>query len=94
MQQREQLGTQPRADALRSPGLRSPDELLIEMVSESSTAALDVALAEEYGPGVEQSGFLNRHAAWSSMGARRQAARREDTILDRAALAVDLLLAE
>ncbi|HBO45905.1 MAG TPA: hypothetical protein DD670_18690 [Planctomycetaceae bacterium] len=86
-----------RAYALRSPDLRSPEELLIETTPDSSTAALDTALAEEYGPaqvGHEPTTALfNRHAAWSSMVARRQSNRRDAGDLGRAESAVDLLMA-
>ncbi|HBO43939.1 MAG TPA: hypothetical protein DD670_08410 [Planctomycetaceae bacterium] len=91
------LGTQQRAYALHAVDLRSPEELLIETTPESSAAALDAALAEEYGPaqvGHEQTtALLNRHAAWSSMVARRQANRRDAGDLGRAELAVDRLMA-
>ncbi|NLE38225.1 MAG: cadherin-like domain-containing protein [Pirellulaceae bacterium] len=102
-QQRERFVAQQRAYALRSPDLRSPDlrsselgspeEWFIETASESSPAALDAALAEEYGPTIEPAGLLNRQAAWSSMVARRQANRRDVEELGRAELAIDLLMA-
>ncbi|NLE36409.1 MAG: hypothetical protein GX621_00120 [Pirellulaceae bacterium] len=88
-QQRELLGTEQRAYTLRSPDVCSP-ELLVE----SSAAASDAALAEEYGPAIEPAGLLNRHAGWSRMVARRQANRRDAGELDPAGLAVDLLLAD
>ncbi|HBO45632.1 MAG TPA: hypothetical protein DD670_17235, partial [Planctomycetaceae bacterium] len=92
MQQRTQLGAQQRAFALRSP-----EELRIETPPEYSTAALDAALAEEYGPaqvGNElTTAIFNRHAAWSSMVARRQSNRRDAGDLGRAELAIDLLMA-
>ncbi|HBO45257.1 MAG TPA: hypothetical protein DD670_15275, partial [Planctomycetaceae bacterium] len=87
------LGGQQRAYSLRSPDPRSPEGLLIETPSEFSTAALDTALAEEYGPALEQTSLLNRHAGWSSMVARRQTNRRDAGDLDRAEVAVDLLMA-
>ncbi|NLE38185.1 MAG: hypothetical protein GX621_09200 [Pirellulaceae bacterium] len=76
-----------------SPKARSLEELLIETPPESSTAILDAALSEEYGPAIEPTGLLNRHAAWSSMVARRQSNRRDGGELDRTELAVDLLMA-
>ncbi|HBO44987.1 MAG TPA: hypothetical protein DD670_13870 [Planctomycetaceae bacterium] len=83
-----------RADAIVPIEKGLVTKSLIQTMPESSTAALDIALAEQYGQAIKPSSFLNRHAAWSNMVAWRQASRREDLILGKAALAVDLLLAD
>ncbi|HBO44388.1 MAG TPA: hypothetical protein DD670_10740 [Planctomycetaceae bacterium] len=82
-----------RVNAIAPIEKDSVTKLLIQTAPESATAALDTALAEEYGPAIEQPSLLNRHAAWLSMVARRQSNRRDGGDLGRAELAVDLLMA-
>ncbi len=61
--------------------------------SGQSPAAHDVALAEEYGPRLEQASLQRERLAWSHAMARQQQARQQDDAADEAAaLAVDLLL--
>jgi len=67
---------------LRSPDLCSPGE------------ATDAVLAEEFGSAAGQTNLLTRHAGWLNTLARRQTHRPDASGLDRAALAVDLLLAD
>ncbi|HBO44271.1 MAG TPA: hypothetical protein DD670_10125, partial [Planctomycetaceae bacterium] len=65
----------------------------VEVALLDDTTARDAALAEEFGSAVEPTSLERSRLAWSHTLARRQSPR-EDAILERARLAIDLMPAD